>query len=214
MTPIIAIDGFAASGKGTLARALAAHYGFDLLDTGLLYRAAAAHCAKAGLDLENESAISDYVEKLAVIDTRQENLRSESAGALASTVSRYPRLRAALLDYQRDFAANPPTKKGAILDGRDIGTVICPETPYKIFLTASAETRARRRFLEMQNANIAADYPSILADVQYRDAQDQNRAVAPLVAAKDAGLFDTSALDAKTVFKQVRVYLYARGLTG
>ena len=214
MTPIIAIDGPAASGKGTLCRRLAGHYGFDLLDTGLLYRAAAPHCANAGLDLDNESDVSDYIEKLTTIDTHQENLRGESAGAMASTVSRYPRLRAALLEYQRNFAANPPTGKGAILDGRDIGTVICPDTPYKIFLTASAEVRAKRRFAEMHNTNTALDYESILADVQRRDAQDQNRAIAPLVPANDACILNTSALDADCVFVQARDYLYTRGIEG
>ncbi len=181
--PIVAIDGPAASGKGTLCRALAAYYGFDLLDTGLLYRATAAHCADAGLDLEDEETISRYVQNLQHIDTEQANLRTESVGSMASKVSRYPALRTRLLDYQRDFAAHPPAGKGAILDGRDIGTVICPDTPYKIFLTATAEIRAERRFSEMKNAGKTSSYDSILADVQKRDAQDQNREIALMFAA-------------------------------
>ena len=212
--PNIAIDGPAASGKGTLCKRLAAYYDFDLLDTGLLYRAAAAHCAKAEIDLEDEESVGRYVESLEHIDTEQRDLRTESVGSMASKISRYPLVRAALLDYQRDFAAHPPNQKGAILDGRDIGTVICPDTPYKIFLTASAEVRAKRRFIEMQNLGKDSDFSDILADVQRRDAQDQNRAIAPLIPADDACIINTSTLDADCVFVQARDYLYTRGIEG
>lgn len=211
-TPIIAVDGPAASGKGTLCRALAEYYGFDLLDTGLLYRATAAHCAQAGLELNDEETIGSYVQNLQHIDTEQSGLRSESVGGMASTISRYPAIRNALLQYQRDFAQNPPSGIGAILDGRDIGTVICPDTPYKIFLTASAEVRAQRRLLEMHNTGKTAYYDSILADVQKRDAQDQNRAVAPLIPADNARIIDTSTMDAESVFVEARDYLYSEGL--
>ncbi|NQY82646.1 MAG: (d)CMP kinase [Alphaproteobacteria bacterium] len=209
---ILAIDGPAASGKGTLCRRLAAQFDFALLDTGLLYRAVAQHCALTGIDLDDEITVGNYVRELTSINTEQTHLRSETVGMKASTVSKYPAVRKVLLDYQRQFGSEPPSGGGAILDGRDIGTVIFPDTPYKIFLTASAQTRAQRRFLEMQQAGNTPHYSAILDDVRRRDTQDRNRAIAPLIPAEDAVVINSSDLDVDQVFAKAIEFLYARGL--
>ncbi len=183
---IIAVDGPAASGKGTIARALAAHYGLPHLDTGLLYRAVGITLAQAGGDPEREAdaaAACDFPDAL-LGDPR---LRSEAAGVLASRVSAHPAVRAALLERQRVFAAQPG---GAVLDGRDIGTVIAPQAEAKLFVTASPEVRAARRLAE----DPARGYDALLADILARDARDSSRASAPLRRAEDADLLDTSDL--------------------
>jgi CMP/dCMP kinase len=183
---IIAVDGPAASGKGTIARALAAHYRLPHLDTGLLYRAVGLATVRRGGDPDVEAdAVAATGFDTALLDDPE--LRSEAAGGLASRVSGHPGVRAALLDYQRDFAAQ---RSGAVLDGRDIGTVIAPEADAKLFVTASAEVRARRRAAEAG----AADYAAILADIRARDARDSGRNAAPLRRAEDADLLDTSDL--------------------
>jgi len=183
---IIAVDGPAASGKGTIARALAAHYGLPHLDTGLLYRAVGMGTARAGGDPDNEAdamAACRFDEALLA----DPELRSEAAGALASRVSRHPGVRASLLAYQQDFARQPG---GAVLDGRDIGTVIAPEADAKLFVTASAEVRAERRHRE----DAATSYDDILADIRARDERDSGRSAAPLRQAEDADLLDTTNL--------------------
>lgn len=183
---IIAVDGPAASGKGTIARALAAHYGLPHLDTGLLYRAVGVVTARAGRnpDIEAEAVLACYFDDALLTDPE---LRTEAAGALASRVSRHPAVRAALLDYQQAFAQQPD---GAVLDGRDIGTVIAPDADAKLFVTASAEVRAERRHRE----DSATNYDDILADIRARDERDSGRSAAPLRQAGDADLLDTTNL--------------------
>lgn len=185
---IIAVDGPTASGKGTIARALAAHYRLPHLDTGLLYRAVGAHTASLGGDPDKEADAlrgCDFPEAL-LADAA---LRTEASGSLASRVSRHPAVRQALLERQRTFACQPG---GAILDGRDIGTVIAPDADAKLFVTASLSARAQRRFAEMRDRGLAVDLDSITADLAARDARDANRSVAPLIRADDAALLDTS----------------------
>ena len=178
---IIAIDGPAASGKGTIARALSDHFGFHHLDTGLLYRATGA---KGGDPVQAACA-------LCADDLARPDLRSAEAGQAASRIAAIPEVRAALVEFQHRFAAQEP---GAVLDGRDIGTVICPDAEAKLFVTASAEVRARRRFLELSENGSDSDYDTVLADVKARDERDMNRSEAPLKPADDAVVIDTSDL--------------------
>jgi cytidylate kinase len=188
---IIAIDGPAASGKGTLGKRLAAHFGLRHLDTGLLYRAVAKALIDAGHSLEDRAKALAAAQALDPARLDERTLKTHAIGEAASIVSAYPEVRAALVELQRDFARKPP---GAVLDGRDIGTVIAPEAQVKIFLTASAAERARRRVAELGSAE-PADEAAILADIERRDARDRTRAVAPLKAAADAHLLDTTHLD-------------------
>ena len=174
---IIAIDGPAASGKGTLARRLAAHYGLPHLDTGLLYRAVAASLIAADRDLNDVGAAVAAARGLGLTEFDEDSLRGRQMGEAASIVAAMPEVRAALIEAQRNFARRPG---GAVLDGRDIGTVICPDADAKIFVTASPETRAQRRALELAARGEKADYAAILADIVKRDARDSERADAPL----------------------------------
>jgi cytidylate kinase len=193
---IIAIDGPAASGKGTLGKRLAAHYGLRHLDTGLLYRAV-AHAVRLGghrLDDPIQAAAAAGALDPAAFD--EAALKSHEAGEAASIVSAIPEVRAALLALQRSFAATPP---GAVLDGRDIGTVICPDADVKIYVTATPEVRARRRMLELRSQGRAADEATILADIHRRDQRDTARTVAPLKPAPDAHILDTSGLAVEAV---------------
>ena len=189
---IIAIDGPAASGKGTLAKRLAAHYGFRHLDTGAIYRAVAYALINRGADLGEEAAAVSAARALDPQTFDDPALKSHQVGTAASVVSAYPEVREVLLNFQRQFAAHPP---GAVLDGRDIGTVICPNADVKIFVVADPEVRARRRTLEAQARGEAANEVAILADILARDERDRNRAAAPLKPAKDAYLLDNSHLD-------------------
>src|ERR1700753_298235 len=189
---IIAIDGPAASGKGTLAKRLAAHYGYSHLDTGVIYRAVAHALIVRGLDLHSEAEAIRAAQTLDPETFDNPALKSHDVGSAASIVSAIPAVRAALVEFQREFAAKPP---GAVLDGRDIGTVICPEAEVKIFVVADPKIRAHRRTLEARSRGEAADEAAILADILARDERDQNRAVAPLKPAKDAYLLDNSNLD-------------------
>lgn len=189
---IIAIDGPAASGKGTLAKRLAAHYGLRHLDTGVIYRAVAHALIGAGADLKDEAAAVKAAQGLDPETFGNPALRSQKVGTAASVVSAIPRVREALVEFQRQFAAKPP---GAVLDGRDIGTVICPDADVKIFVVADPRVRARRRTLEARDRGEEAGEATILADILARDERDQNRAVAPLKPAKDAYLLDNSNLD-------------------
>jgi cytidylate kinase len=189
--PVVAVDGPAASGKGTIARALAAHLGLPHMDTGLLYRAVALNLWRWGGDPGNEFEAVRAADMLS-IDPADEELRSEPVSRIASAISSYPSVRAALLKRQQDFAGQPG---GAVLDGRDIGTVIAPAADVKLFVTASPEVRARRRVRELLERGMPAHFEDVLADIRARDARDSSREVAPLRPAPDAIILDTSDLD-------------------
>ena len=189
---IIAIDGPAASGKGTLGKRLAHHYGFRHLDTGVIYRAVAQALLEAGADLTDEVRAVAAAMELDPEKFGNPVLKTQKVGDAASVVSAIPKVREALISFQRQFAADPP---GAVLDGRDIGTVICPNAEVKIFVVADPHVRARRRTLEALARGETADEAAVLADILKRDERDQNRATAPLRAAPDAVLLDNSHLD-------------------
>ncbi len=195
---IIAIDGPAASGKGTLGKRLAAWYGLRHLDTGLLYRAVGQAVLAAGRRLDDAAAAAAAAASLDPARLDEAVLKSHAAGEAASVVSAIPEVRAALLRLQQDFATVPP---GAVLDGRDIGTVICPFADAKIFVTASPEVRARRRAIEMRSRGQAADEAAVLEDIRRRDERDSQRATAPLKPAADARILDTSDLDIEAVLR-------------
>ena len=188
---IIAVDGPAASGKGTIARALARHYGLPHMDTGLLYRAVALNLWRWGGDPRNEFEALRACDPLG-FDPEDEELRSEPVSRIASSISAYASVRTALLERQQDFAGQPG---GAVLDGRDIGTVIAPGADVKLFVTASAEVRAQRRVRELFERGMPAHYEDVLADIRARDTRDSSRDVAPLKPAPDAIILDTSELD-------------------
>ncbi len=189
---IIAIDGPAASGKGTLAKRLAAHYGLRHLDTGVICRAVAYALIRQGSDLKDEAAAISAARRLDPETFDNPALKSHLVGSAASIVSAIGGVRAALVEFQRQFAATPP---GAVLDGRDIGTVICPNADVKIFVVADPQVRARRRTLEARARGEAADEAMVLADILKRDERDRNRTAAPLKAASDAHILDNSNLD-------------------
>lgn len=194
---VIAIDGPAASGKGTLAKRIAEHYQVPCLDTGLLYRAVARDVLRAGRDLSDTAAAIACARSLDPATFDDPALRGASAGEAASVVARIPGVRAALLDYQRDFANSPV---GAVLDGRDIGTVVCPDAPVKIYVTATAEERARRRHGELEKRGENVRFEDVLDDIQRRDARDTGREVAPLWPAKDAFQLDTTHMTIEQAF--------------
>ncbi len=196
---VIAIDGPAASGKGTLARRIAEHFGLDYLDTGSLYRAVGMKLVYSGRDPQDCKAAEDAARTIDADDLANPRLRQERIGQAASIVSAFPEVRAALLDFQRRFAANG---KGAVLDGRDIGTVVCPDADFKFFITATLYARARRRWKELQGQGIEVIFESVLDDLRERDERDEKRTVAPLKPASDAILLDTSDMDANTVFEK------------
>jgi cytidylate kinase len=204
---IVAIDGPAASGKGTLARRLAQYLNLPHLDTGLLYRATAQALLDHGQDLGDVAAAVGAARGLALTDFDAELLRGREMGEAASIVATIPGVREALVDMQRSFALRPG---GAVLDGRDIGTVICPQADVKIFVTASPETRASRRALELKSQGETVDYAEILDDIRRRDARDAGRAAAPLKAADDAVVLDTTKLDTDAAFKAARAIVEKR----
>jgi cytidylate kinase len=189
---IVAIDGPAASGKGTLGKRLAHHYGYRHLDTGVIYRAVAKVLLDAGADLTDEAHAVAAALELDPEKFGDPVLKTQRVGDAASVVSAIPRVREVLVNFQRQFAADPP---GAVLDGRDIGTVICPNADVKIFVVADPRVRARRRTLEAKARGELVDEAEVLEDILKRDERDQNRAVAPLKAAADAYLLDNSHLD-------------------
>ena len=189
---VIAVDGPAASGKGTIAKALAQRFGLPHMDTGLLYRAVALNLWRWGGDPGNEFEAMRASQDLKLVDMDDPELRSEAVSKIASAISAYPGVRLALFDRQREFATGAA---GAVLDGRDIGTVIAPDADVKLFVTAAPEVRARRRLSELEGRGMPAHYDEVLADIRARDERDSHRSAAPLVQAKDAILIDTSSLD-------------------
>jgi cytidylate kinase len=208
MNLVIAIDGPAAAGKGTLARRLADHYGLAYLDSGSLYRGTALALLRQGLSQPDEAAAVAAARALRPALLGDSELRAEATGALASRVAAIPAVRAALLEWQRGFAAAPPGgKQGAILDGRDIGTVVLPHAKVKFYIVASDAARAERRFKELQAKGERAIYARVLEDMRERDARDTARTTAPMKPAEDAEIIDTSALDADQVFQRARDHI-------
>jgi CMP/dCMP kinase len=194
---IIAIDGPAAAGKGTLARRLAEHYALAHLDTGRLYRAVGLRVLDQGGDPADAAAATAAAQRLDAGALADPRLRGEPIGRAASAVAAIPAVREALIAFQRDFSRRPP---GAVLDGRDIGTVICPDADAKLFVTAAPEARAGRRFKELRESGVEAIYDRVLQDIRDRDARDGQRQTAPLVPADDAFVLDTTGLDADAAF--------------
>jgi cytidylate kinase len=194
---IIAIDGPAASGKGTLARRIADHFGLACLDTGLLYRAVARDVLARGASLEDELTAAAVARTIDPSSLTDPSLRLPGVGEAASVVARIPAVRAALLAFQHDFARQQP---GAVLDGRDIGTVVCPDADVKIFVTAEAPVRARRRYEELRQRGEPVTFEAVLDVIMRRDARDSGRPDAPMRAADDAILLDTSNLDIEAAF--------------
>ncbi len=198
---IVAVDGPAASGKGTLARRIAAHFQYAYLDTGKIYRAVGQSVLTAGRDPENLEAALQAARALDVKDLANPELSSDTAAVAASKVAALEPVRAALLGFQKEFAASPPEgMAGAVLDGRDIGTVICPDAHVKLFVTADVEERARRRHKELLDNGEASIYSRVLQALKDRDARDSNRSAAPLKAASDAIVIDTTAMNPDEAF--------------
>ncbi len=197
MTIVIAVDGTAASGKGTLAKKLAAHFGFHHLDSGSLYRLTALGVIESGGDPDSETDATKAARAVDPSRSDDPRIRTAEIGKAASLVSAFPPVRAALLDYQRQFAQRAP---GTVIDGRDIGTVVCPNAPAKLFVDASPEVRAHRRWLELTNTGQKADETIILEEIRERDARDTNRAISPQKPAIDADLLDTTRLGIDAAF--------------
>ncbi|MDG2287095.1 MAG: (d)CMP kinase [Alphaproteobacteria bacterium] len=205
---IIAIDGPAASGKGTLARKLAAHFNYAYLDTGALYRAVALSVLRASGDLDSAETATRHAQTLDPSLTEDPDIRNAETGAAASKVAAVPDVRAALLAFQRGFAERPANGlAGAVLDGRDIGTVVCPDAARKIFVVADVEIRAERRFKELLGRGEAAIYARVLDDLRERDARDGSRADAPMIQADDAMLLNTSRLDPDQAFNKALAFV-------
>ena len=204
---VIAVDGPAAVGKGTLARRLAAHYGLHHLDTGSLYRATALRVLRSRGDPEVEAEAEAAAHGISDDDLDDPALRSEDVGQAASVVGTHGAVRRALLDYQRAFAARPP---GAVLDGRDIGTVVCPDARVKFYLEATAEVRATRRLCELRSRGVKSIESRVLEELITRDARDRRRSAAPMKPAEDACRIDTSALGPDDVFAQAVSIVDAR----
>jgi cytidylate kinase len=191
---IISVDGPAAAGKGTIAKALAQHFGYHFLDTGTLYRRVGLVLLETSDDPRNVKAAVAIAQNLNSHPYSDLELRTEAVGAAASIVAVIPEVRTALLAYQRNFADQLP---GAVLDGRDIGTIVCPDADVKLFITASSEVRARRRLAELRSYGADVSFDVVLADIRQRDERDRTRAVAPLVSAVDAVVIDTSEMTAE-----------------
>ena len=220
MNKIITVDGPSGAGKGTLCYALAEKLGFALLDSGAIYRVTALAALKSAVDLADESALAELAQHLHIEFVAQDGevqillngenvsgqIRTQEVADAASKVAVFPQVRAALLQRQRDFA----TGKGLIADGRDMGTVVFPEAQVKLFLDASAEERAKRRYNQLQNKGISGSFAQILAEIKARDLRDRNRAVAPLKPADDAFLLDSTALSIDEVIRQALVYIQQR----
>lgn len=208
---IVAIDGPAASGKGTLARRIAGRLGFAHLDTGQIYRAVAALLLAAGYGPDDTAAAARIAEAMTAADLGRDDLRGEAVGQAASRIAAVPAVRGALLAFQRRFARTPPEgRAGAVLDGRDIGTEVCPEADVKIYVTADLDTRARRRHKELLGRGEASIYARVLCDMRERDARDQARASAPLRPADGAIVVDTTEKDAEQVLEIALAAIEAR----
>lgn len=212
---IVAVDGPAAAGKGTLARRLADRFGLAYLDTGLLYRATAAKVLRRGDDPGDATSARVAAASLETADLDAPGLREQAIGAAASLIAADAGVRAALLDYQRNFARRPPAgKNGAVLDGRDIGTAILPDADIKIFVTADLACRAERRHKELRQRGVKSIRSAVLRELAERDQRDRERAVAPLAAAPDAFLLDTTNLDPDAAFAVAEKHVLARWRTG
>lgn len=202
---IVALDGPAASGKGTLARLISQHYSLSHLDTGMLYRGVAWSILKRGDHPADEDAAAAAARDFDLAEVCETEIRTKEVGAAASVVAANPKVRAALLDYQRRFAKEPPQNAiGAVLDGRDIGTVVCPDADVKFFVTASPKVRAHRRWLELRAARPELEEMSVYNDLLERDARDADRPDAPMAAAGDAELLDTTHLSIDAAFAAAR----------
>lgn len=209
---IVAIDGPAAAGKGTLASRLAAEFGYAHLDTGALYRATALRLLRGGGNAADVEAAAQAARAVSADDLQDSALRADETAQIASQIAAHPEVRAALLDLQRAFAAHPPDGAGgAVIEGRDIGTVVCPEAERKIFVAASLDVRAARRYAELVGRGVAADAAAVLADMRARDAHDRSRAASPLIPAADAYLLDTSNLDIDSAFTAARDFVLGGG---
>ena len=202
--PVIAIDGPAAAGKGTLSKRIAAEYGFHHLDTGLTYRATAKALLDAGLPLDDEATAAEVALNVDLAGLDRSVLAVHEIGEAASKIAVMTPVRRALVEAQRNFSHRSP---GTVLDGRDIGTVVCPDAPVKLFVTASPDVRARRRYDEIVASGKAADYDQVLADVKLRDERDMNRADSPLKPADDAHLIDTSELSIEAAFRAAKAII-------
>jgi cytidylate kinase len=205
---VIAIDGPAASGKGTLADRIAAHYGLARLDSGRLYRATAKRLMDTGGDGDDATAAAQAAAEITAEELGDAVLSEDSVAQMASKIAAHPEVRAALLEFQRTFAQTPPGgAPGAVIDGRDIGTVVCPDAEIKFFVTASLEARARRRLKELREKGLDSIKARVLQDMRERDARDRSRALSPLRQAEDAHLLDTTGLDADEVFEAARAVI-------
>jgi len=208
---VITVDGPSAAGKGTLARRLAAHFGFDFLDTGSLYRGVGLSVLRQGLDPADEKVATAAARALRPEILADQALRAEATSSAASKVAAIPSVRAAILNWQRDFARDAARNSGgAVLDGRDIGTVVCPDADGKLFITASLEARAERRVKELQARGETAIYARVLQDMQERDARDQGRSISPTKPATDALIIDTSDLTADQVFERALAFIASK----
>lgn len=205
---VITVDGPSAAGKGTLARRLAAHFGFAFLDTGALYRGVGLSVLRQGLDPADERGATAAARALKPEILADPMLRAEETSSAASKVAAIPSVRAAILNWQRDFARDAARNSGgAVLDGRDIGTVVCPDADAKLFITASPEARAERRVKELQARGETAIYARVLQDMQERDTRDQGRSISPTKPAADALIIDTSDLTADQVFERALAFI-------
>ncbi|MBA4097573.1 MAG: (d)CMP kinase [Rhodospirillum sp.] len=208
---VITVDGPSAAGKGTLARRLATHFGFDFLDTGSLYRGVGLAVLRQGLDPADEKAATAAAKALKPEILSDSAIRAENTSTAASKVAAIPSVRAAILYWQRDFARHAARDSGgAVLDGRDIGTVVCPDADAKLFITASVQARADRRVKELQARGETAIYARVLQDMQERDARDQGRSISPTKPATDALIIDTSDLTADQVFERALAFIASK----
>ncbi len=207
---IIAVDGPAAAGKGTLCHKLAKHFNLAMLDTGLIYRAVARKTLNKSHLLDTKCAI-ETAQHLSLNDLNVGGLRNEAIGSAASRIAAVPEIRSILVNFQRDFAKNPPDgKSGTILDGRDIGTIVCPDAPFKLFVTADPEVRAERRYKELQDRGEKAIRSAVLKDIIDRDIRDKTRTVSPLEPASDAQVLDTTGLDPHIVFSMALDFISSK----